>query len=612
MALKVVLTADASQLEQETNKAEKKVKGFESSIKDSLASAAKWGAGVAAAAAAAGIAMTKMGMTAVGAQQALATSMNATMGSIVALSLAAKDSGIPDFDSSLARLNRRLGAAAHGGGAAAGVVQRLGLDLQALSKLDADQKIASIADSMKKAGLSASEMARAAQDLGFEQREAVGFFNQGGAAILAYRKEVDELGMSLSDVDAAKVGSAQAALDKIGVIVSSIGKAMAVEVAPIIEAVSRLFIQAAKDAGGVGNAVAEGSNMAIKALTFVANAVDGIKRSFEIAGKVIAGYFFVMQNQIRSVFEGVANTAIGSVNAIIGAMNKIPKVDIDLLENVNLGAISASEAIKMVGDDIDEILNRPLAGDRFQEFVAEAKAASEEAARIAVENNQVVGEIRNQGVAAEKQAMDSRLASLMDYHKTEQQLLSENLLAQHNLIAEQREQGIISDDEYKQLMLNNQQQYEDAMTAIQQQAAEQRKKVLSGALSSMTTLMNSHSRKMFEIGKVAAIAQSLIATYQGATEALKLGWPLGPLAAAAITTAGLANVQQIKKQGMNKGGGGGSTPTASINEASQPTQTVQRNVSVSLVGSVFSRDQVRGLMGAIGEELGDNVALAVT
>lgn len=57
-------------------------------------------------------------------------------------------------------------------------------------------------------------------------------------------------------------------------------------------------------------------------------------------------------------------------------------------------------------------------------------------------------------------------------------------------------------------------------------------------------------------GKAAAIAQATINTYLGATASLKLGWPIGPIAAAATIAQGLGTVAKIsgisgKSKGIN-------------------------------------------------------------
>ena len=110
------------------------------------------------------------------------------------------------------------------------------------------------------------------------------------------------------------------------------------------------------------------------------------------------------------------------------------------------------------------------------------------------------------------------------------------------------------------------------------------------ALSDLSSLMNSESRKAFDIGKTASIASTIIKTYQGATNAFAslseipiVGPALGAAAAAAAIAAGLANVQAI--QSTQFGGGGGGQPAvpnitpSAIGPQSQPQATQTAAIS---------------------------------
>ena len=71
--------------------------------------------------------------------------------------------------------------------------------------------------------------------------------------------------------------------------------------------------------------------------------------------------------------------------------------------------------------------------------------------------------------------------------------------------------------------------------------------------------------------RFAAIAQSIMATYTGMSEALRLGWPLGPVAAAAIGLQGFNQVAQIRAQQFKGGGGGNAASnTAAVNAGTSP------------------------------------------
>lgn len=93
------------------------------------------------------------------------------------------------------------------------------------------------------------------------------------------------------------------------------------------------------------------------------------------------------------------------------------------------------------------------------------------------------------------------------------------------------------------------------------------------ALGALASLQNSENKKQAAIGKKAAIAQTIIQTYQSATSAFSslagipyVGPILGAAAAAAAIAAGMANVQRIRSQnaGFKEGGFTGNIPTNAI------------------------------------------------
>lgn len=117
---------------------------------------------------------------------------------------------------------------------------------------------------------------------------------------------------------------------------------------------------------------------------------------------------------------------------------------------------------------------------------------------------------------------------------------------------------------------------------------------INGALSNLSSLRSSESRKQFEIGKKAAIAQATVSTFMGATQAYAslsgipiVGPVLGAAAAAAAIAAGLMNIKQIKSQKFQGGSAGGGsaagaapTPSATLGgQADKGMDAVPRSLS---------------------------------
>lgn len=116
--------------------------------------------------------------------------------------------------------------------------------------------------------------------------------------------------------------------------------------------------------------------------------------------------------------------------------------------------------------------------------------------------------------------------------------------------------------------------YAEQNGRIQQARGQLQLNAASTLFGQLATLSTSHNKKMATIGKAAAIAQTIINTYQSATEAYKamagipyIGPALGAAAAAAAIVAGLANVAQIRSQSTGGYSEGGYTGDAPITQA---------------------------------------------
>lgn len=150
----------------------------------------------------------------------------------------------------------------------------------------------------------------------------------------------------------------------------------------------------------------------------------------------------------------------------------------------------------------------------------------------------------------------------------------------------------------------------------------------------MAQLMTVNNRKMFEIGKVAAIGETVIQTYkaaQGAYAALSsipiVGPALGIAAAAAATLAGFARVQAIQNQSYGTAGGAtpvfsaspatglptsaaADLPPTAIEQATQAPQPRIVNVQIISDSGVVSTDWIRDqLLPKIEEASGDGVVI---
>jgi len=230
-------------------------------------------------------------------------------------------------------------------------------------------------------------------------------------------------------------------------------------------------------------------------------------------------------------------------------------------------------------------------------------------------------EARKNALVAYEQSQNDEIAALQARMDVENEIRSGS--DEGKLLAEQDMNKRIMEIRVRQM--EDDRNLQDASAAQWESGWRGKLDVAQSFLGQMSVLMQSNSQKMFEIGKAAAIGETVINTYKAATSAYAamagipiVGPALGAAAAAAAVVAGIANVQKIQSTsfgGSGSGGGGGgsssfnpgSVSSAGNDSGGQTGPSQSTNVNVSLYGEKFSDQQVRSLVSAINAAAGDNV-----
>ena len=142
------------------------------------------------------------------------------------------------------------------------------------------------------------------------------------------------------------------------------------------------------------------------------------------------------------------------------------------------------------------------------------------------------------------------LDALRQSFATKNEIASQAYLQREAIIQRGIARGAILENEAAILRKQNEQQYADERVAIAKEEADRKRQIELDRLSAMSqlfgnlaTLMQSENRKLFEIGKAAAIAQAIVNTATAVTNALAV--PPFPLGLALAVTAGVAGAVQI-------------------------------------------------------------------
>ena len=637
--LSVKISADSAQLEQGVKRSNSALKSLGSTAIAMPAMLAKYAVAAAAAGAAIATALTVKSMKAIDTQAKLARSLDGTVDGLRALQLAAGDAGVDGLDASLSRLNRRLGAAAMGTGPAVNAVQMLNLELNKLQNMDVDQRIAAIADAIKEQGLSSSEAARILQDLGFQQQAATELFLNGGDAIRGYRDEVNELGISLNGIQTARIEAANDAFSRVRTIAERVGNTFAGSFAPGVQLVSDLLVDASKNVGDFSDTTDQAMIRAVGYFGRFLDAIHQARIGFLNLKMNLNDFDAAAYNLFANMVEGfdtVINFFLRGINRVISAYNAIPGLsDLDLLD---LRESEVIDSLRAISDefastankaywDMQDLMDMPAPSEAFQaRFDAIKEAAertAEERAAIEMRSFEFTQGIEEQAAEKTNERLEEQLERMRQAGWDEITSLEEKHLTELEMIEQFLEDKLITQQEYDELLLESIERREDAITAIEtrsqnerarqaQENARRRVQSEQQAMNALTSLMNSGSRELFQVGKIASIAQATMNTYQGITNALaNVPYPLNIGAAAAIGAAGFAQVANIKAQSFGSGASGGaSSVTAGLSAQAQPVQQPQQQqgpaggtltVQGLSAASLFSGDAV----AQIAEELLD-------
>lgn len=196
-------------------------------------------------------------------------------------------------------------------------------------------------------------------------------------------------------------------------------------------------------------------------------------------------------------------------------------------------------------------------------------------------------EKRQQDQAKKQGQHDQYLADIEALNASELELIDAQQTAREAKAKEFRDRGIINEEEYQK-----------ALAAIADQADKKRLDSYEGTLSDTTSALKTALGEGSALYKAAAITQTIIETYKGATAAYAslatipiIGPGLGIAAAAAITAAGLANVAKIRSA-REQGGQLSPGQVSTIAERGQPEVIMPAGAS-----RVRTANQMRQIMG---------------
>lgn len=256
------------------------------------------------------------------------------------------------------------------------------------------------------------------------------------------------------------------------------------------------------------------------------------------------------------------------------------------------------------------------ARDAYNEQIA-ALEARNESLRY---GNELIAEMEK-----ERQSDISAGEKLLERYMDEEDILREHYERRLEILNAAREADFNNKERWDQAIAEEDQRHKDDLADLDDKRWKAQLKGTAQVFGMLAGLMSSENRKMFEIGKAAAIAQGLINiplaasnAYSSAASVPGIGHILAPIAAAAAVVAQTAQLHAIQSTSFSGGGGaaGISGGIQTVPAAPAPIQldggggsgeSSGPSITISVSGSVVGSNGMEELVDIIKEGFKDSV-----
>lgn len=622
-SLLVRIGADTSDLEKGGRRASKSMDDLGKKAGDLGLKMAKLGAAAAAAGAAIAIGLVKNGLSAISAQADLAQSLDGSINSLRTLQLAAQNAGVAAdaMSGNVLRMNRRLGEmATTGAGPAAAWIDRLGLSARDLLSLPLDDRVSRISEEISKLSTSAEMASAAFAIFGDGGLKMVPMLQGGSDAIRAARQEVEDFGLSLSQVDASKVKAAGDAIQRMSHVFEAIRNKITVAVAPILEELADRFNKIAKENKGFGDQVVSTMESVSRSFAFVLDRVHEFHvaiKGLQLVAEGFAAAFFsaleLVMNAITSVTDAVAkaiNFAIRAVNQFGGTLAEIPMMSESAwAQDFRRFADGSRDRVGRVRQELHDLAMQEYPSDKVEAFFSAVQKRAQEAAEAtaaAMSGSSLEGGQEFDEEAALK-AFEEEAEFLRKRYEMRSALEGE-LKSVNDAFMQELERKHV--DELNNITIRGLTEREKFIG----DSFKNQVKTVSGHLADITAGVARENRAMFEANKVAGIANAIVSAYEGISKTLgAYPFPISAVMAAAQATAAFAQVSAIKSASFSGGGAApslaGGTPATPVTPVMGGTPSTPERSVLTVegidAGSLFSGRAVRELAERLQEHIRD-------
>jgi hypothetical protein len=247
--------------------------------------------------------------------------LDASIGGFRALELAASEAGVSlsGLTNDVQTINRELSTVGESGNAHR-ALDALKLSADQLSGLDADKKLALIADQVQALGLDSGQTTAVLRDLGVRNREMVLLVSQGGDALRAARDDVADYGLAISEVDAQKIEAANDAMARLGLVTQYAGQQLAMSIVPALGRMAEVMTDSMRE-GGALRAVIDGLVNNLDRLAVYAGVAVTAFGTYYVGALVAARIAtFSLAGSLTLLRTALIRTGIGALVVIAGEL----------------------------------------------------------------------------------------------------------------------------------------------------------------------------------------------------------------------------------------------------------------------------------------------------
>lgn len=636
--LQVDLRLASAKFEQGLKDVNTKLAGFESGIA-SVKSAVGGLAGALAVGAFS--AWIKTSIDAADAAAKTAQSLGITTEALTGLQFAAELSGVNNekLSDAFKDLNKNIFDASQGAKSQADAFKSLGVSVTDSNGnlRSADSVLLDIADRFAESADGADKTAIAMRVFGESGRTLIPLLNSGSDGIEQLTARAEELGLVI-DSNTAK--SAERFNDNLTVFQATtrgLSNAIATAMLPTLENLSGELVR-----------IGDEANFATEAASFFSNALKvlvtggvAVKSVFETVGDVIGGTAAAIVQaaqgnfseslailnddsagqgieealaRISRIWDDSANAALISGKIQQAELKRISDSSSGVPAEMSKEAEKAAQAIQKVIDGLTlEAQTVGMTKDQVALFKLELQGATDaqlaeaRAAQAAIQSYDDRVRALDDALKAEeaynakKASAQSGLDSVSGGLQTVQERADAEYQARLEAINNGRALGLETTISYDELEIRAAMDREAQLTAIEQNAtqarmalAEQERQAKIGAMQTLfgglSTLMNTGSKKLFEVGKKAAIAKAVVDGYSAIQTTLaSVPFPFNVAAAAGIAVQTASNIASIRAQQF--GGGGTVSAAGGAPNVYRPAQPTVPNTSAGAQGSATQPGQ---------------------